>query len=172
MNGSVTVGALLQASPFCVPVEQLPLLQLWPLLHAAQALPLVPQVLVLLPLTHVEPWQQPEGQVLALQLETHAVPLHTWPAPHAPHWLPPLPHALVDVPARHTVPLQQPDGHVVALQVGATHWPATQLKPEPHDTQLLPLPPHAMPVLPARHTLPSQQPVGQVVALQEPPLTH
>ena len=85
MKGNVTVGALLQASPFCVPVEQLPLLQLWPLLQVAQLFPPVPQVLVVLPLTHVEPWQHPDGHVLALQLETHAVPLHTWFEPQALH---------------------------------------------------------------------------------------
>lgn len=105
-----------------------------------QAPPPEPQAEAWLPGWHTLFWQQPEGQLSALQ--THCPPTQASPAPQAgplPQRQAPFAHRsavsvsqALQVPpcvpqldvelTLHTLPAQQPFGQVVALQ---THWPFT-----------------------------------------------
>jgi hypothetical protein len=107
-----------------------------------QAPPFGPHCVALGAVTHVEPAQQPFGQVVALQMQ--AVPWQTLPEMHAgafphsqppstqasdvpeqgPQALPPSPHAALDSCASrmHCPAEQQPWGQLSALQ---THVPPT-----------------------------------------------
>jgi hypothetical protein len=73
----------------------LPPLQVWPLAHAPQLAPPVPQVPMLCALctTQVVPLQQPLPQEPALQ--THCPPLQAWPLPQAAQAAPLLPQVAV-----------------------------------------------------------------------------
>jgi hypothetical protein len=71
--------------------------------------------------THVEPEQQPVGQLLTPQLE-HEPPAHELPPVQTVHAAPADPHDAVVLPARHVVPSQQP-AHDVPSQ---TQLPPTQ----------------------------------------------
>lgn len=125
--------------------------------HATQAAPLVPHA-VTAGTVHVDPWQQPAGQLAASQptqtpLEQRWLPLHATPAPHphvplvqvslvrgsqAAHCAPAVPHAAAVGIVVHTLLEQHPLGHVAAEQGGATQLPPTHWVPpvqgglEPH----------------------------------------
>jgi hypothetical protein len=93
----------LPAEHVCVPAQ------------VTQAVPPVPHALFAVPPTHVSPWQQPLGQVDALQVAMHCVPLQTCALVHVAHCAPEVPHAPEVVPGMHTLPWQHPVGHVEAL---------------------------------------------------------
>jgi hypothetical protein len=96
----------------------MPFAQVWPVAHAAQAAPPVPQVAVL-EVRHVPPAsQQPFGHEDALQ--THApCALHACPVAHVLQAAPPVPQVAIPE-VRHMPPAsQQPFGHEVALQTHA-----------------------------------------------------
>lgn len=121
-----------------VPPVQTPPVQVAPLVHAAQAAPLSPQVAALCAevATHVPPEQQP------VQLKkSHAEPVvHTpltqeLPDAHMVHAAPLVPQLAADWLAHGTqrFPEQQPMGQVLALQVPVdVHWPIEHVVPLAH----------------------------------------
>ena len=172
-TGSASSGAVSQPSPVTPPPEQSPKLQVWLPAQAMHAAPPPPHAAVEVPARHTSPWQQPPGQVVALQVEPHEVPLHAWPVLQTAQVAPPVPHAAIIVPAWHTLPWQQPPGQLFALQA-ETHEVPLQL-PVPQAAHVLPPRPHAAVLLPGWQTLPWQQPLGQVESSQMKvhwPLTH
>jgi hypothetical protein len=64
-------------------------------MHAA---PPPPHAEVEVPARQTSPWQQPPGQVVALHVGPHEVPLHAWPVPQIAQVAPPAPHAAIMVP--------------------------------------------------------------------------
>ncbi len=160
-----------QPSPGRPPLVQLPLLHDWLPAHTTHAAPPLPHAEAAVPPTHTSPWQQPVGQVVALHVAAHSVPLHAWLPLHVAHALPPAPHAAPAVPAWHTLPWQHPVGQVVALHAKA-HWPAVQAWFVEHAPHAFPPAPHAAVEVPGWHTLPWQHPPGHVVALQVDGVTH
>ena len=142
----------LTQEPFwhCVPVGQL-----------TQTAPPVPQAVFVLPDWQVLFWQQPLGQLVALQTQeplTQVVPVG-----QATQATPFEPHAWFVLPARQVVPSQQPLGQLVGLQ---TQEPFLHSVPVGHAAQMAPLEPHAWFVLPGRQVVPSQQPLGQLAGVQ------
>lgn len=81
-------------------VTQLRPSQVWLPEQLEHCAPPVPHAEVEVPLKHTSPAQQPEGQVVALQVEppTQLPPVHAWPPLHVEHCAPPRPHAEVEVP--------------------------------------------------------------------------
>ncbi len=119
--------------------------------------------------THEAPSQQPEAQVLALQMHWPVDVLHAWPEAHAAQAPPPVPHSVLvcEATATHVPLLQQPVAHEAALQV---HWPVevSHVWPEAQAAQAAPPVPHPPLVSFASgtHEAPSQQPDAHEVALQ------
>jgi hypothetical protein len=165
VDGSASSGADAQVSPVSPPPVQLPAEHAWVPAHITHALPDAPHALFDVPLRHTSPWQQPVGQVEALHVAMHEVPLHTCDALHVEHCEPEVPHAPDVVPGMHTLPWQQPVGHVDALHA-KPHWPLLHVWLLLHALHAPPPVPHALDAVPGRHTLPLQQPLGHVVALQ------
>ncbi len=116
----------------------------------AQAAPAAPQAVAVRAVVHVEPVQQPFGQLAAVHgLLTQVLLMHCWLAPHAgpvPHLQAPVVQLLDafglhatqaaprvpqvdDVLVWQTFPAQQPLAHDVASQ---THWLLRQRVPGPH----------------------------------------
>jgi hypothetical protein len=147
--------------------------------HAA---PFVPQAAAVGGEVHVEPEQQPDGQVV----DVH--PVQT-PPEHVPglqlaHMAPPVPHSLLAFPGSHTFPWQQPVHPEVALQTHAPPeqiWPVEQAAPPPHvhvpvaeqPSPVLPQLTHADPLAPqfepdvgVTQAPPAQQPLGHDVESQ------
>lgn len=75
--GNESNGAVSQRSPVSPPPEQLPALQVCVPEQVLHAAPPEPHAAPELPLWQTSPWQQPLGHVVALQVATHEVPLHT-----------------------------------------------------------------------------------------------
>lgn len=90
-------------------------------------MPLVPHALSAVPDRHVEPEQQPVGQVIALHPVQVPDPVHVSPAGQAWQAMPVVPQSLVLVPGRQAPPEQHPVGQVVTSQ--ATQVPPAQLRP-------------------------------------------
>jgi hypothetical protein len=92
---------------------------LWPLAHAAQALPAAPHAALLSEeyATHTVPLQQPVEQDPPPHVQ--APLLHAWPVPQVPQAWPPVPHCEVDCAVTQTLPLQQPVGQDVESQMHA-----------------------------------------------------
>src|SRR2546423_8610393 len=92
------------------PLTQKPLAQVAPLAQETQALPLLPQVTLLVPVTQTLPEQQP-GQLVGPQTpEVVQLPFtHNWAGPQATQRLPPKPQLAGLLPSWH-MPLasQQP----------------------------------------------------------------
>jgi hypothetical protein len=171
VKGNESTVAVSQRSPVTPPPEHAPLLQVCAPEQVVQALPPLPHAEVEVPLWHTSPWQQPPGQVFALHVATHEVPLHTVFVPQLAQVAPPVPQAVAVVPDWHTLPWQHPSGQVLALQA-ATHCVPLQLSPEAQAAHVAPPVPQTEVVLPGWHTLPAQQPEGQVMALQVEPPAH
>jgi hypothetical protein len=103
LAGNVSSGAVAHVSPVSpLPPVQLPEEHVWLFEHVVHAAPLTPHAEVDVPPRHTSPEQHPLGQVVALQVATHCVPLHTCALEHEPHVAPPLPHAAPVVPDKHT----------------------------------------------------------------------
>jgi hypothetical protein len=135
--------------------------------HGRQALPPVPQAEVLVPDSQSpEPSQQPEGQLMALQVVPWQEPaMHVSPGGQASQAVPPLPHDVELVPDSQSGPLQQPAGQVDALQSMAWQLPPRQTSPSGHARQALPPVPHAVGLPPvSQKPRVSQQPVGHEAA--------
>lgn len=169
--GRLSSGAVSQRSPVSPPPEQLPPLQVCAPEQVLHVSPPKPHAALEVPAWHTSPWQQPEGQVVLLQVATHELPLQAWLLLQVEHVAPPEPHAPCIVPAWHTLPWQQPVGQVVELQA-ATHVPPLHIWLLLQEEHVLPPEPHAPSEVPAWHTLPWQQPLGQVVTLQVETETH
>jgi hypothetical protein len=132
-----------------------------------QAAPPAPHAASVLPATHFDPSQQPDGQEAAVQVQTRF-----WQAcveAHCVHATPFWPQAVAVMPETQVpVESQQPFGQVVELHVGAVvqtlalqYWPVLQM------AQAAPPFPQACSLVPgAQLPFESQQPLGQVVALQ------
>lgn len=97
-------GAVSQVSPTNVPPEQSRDEQVCELAQTLHAAPLPPHAAEVVPGWHTLPWQQPLGQVAALQLATHEVPSHAVLLPQIVHVAPPVPQAAFRVPTWHTLP--------------------------------------------------------------------
>lgn len=159
----------------------------WP--HPMQAAPLVPHWLSVGGDTQVEPEQQPEAQLVALQAEVQMPDVQTPPVQvtQAP---PPVPHAVLLVPVRQVVPSQQPEQELGSqTQAPPRHrWPEAQGMPLVPHAQAPPLVQRSdevvlqevqvtpggaqAPALRVVQVWPVQQPDGQEVASQThmPPL--
>ncbi len=117
-------------------------------LHAAHVPPALPQLIAVLPGSHVLPLQHPLTQLVASHTQLPATqrwpPVHAEPMPqrhtplaqlsavvalHAVHALPPGPHAAVVSPSWHALPWQQPVGQLVPSH---TQLPPTQRWPAAH----------------------------------------
>lgn len=176
--------------------EHAPPLQLWPMPHALQMLPPVPQAPGVFPAIHVPPTiavQQPPHETLS---QMHCPPEQRWPtahcaplpqrhappvhasdrvASHAIHAMPLAPHVESDGEL-HVVPLQHPLGHDVALQRQAppTHcWPTAHAAPvAPHthrpSRHMSERRSHATHDAPPVPQLPSDGALVHVVPLQQP----
>jgi hypothetical protein len=88
---------------------------------------------------HVDPEQQPPGQVVPLQ-PAHAPPLQNWFTGHPVHVAPPEPHIPWVLPGSHVAPLQQPAHPDMSSQTQA---PPEQRCPVEHAGPL----PHVHPPL-------------------------
>jgi hypothetical protein len=111
---------------------------------------------------HVDPEQQPFGQLVALQ------PLHSplpqvWPPGHFWQAPPPTPQAAAMLPGWHKFELQQPaQVSDVQRQVPETHsWPGWQGAPEPHLHAPLEEQPSARYGLQATQALPPEPQVAR-----------
>jgi len=169
-QSALAVQASPRAAPPEEPVTHAPEVHTWPEAQAVQAAPALPHWDADCAdcATHVLPLQQPDGQVVLLQGETHAPAVQDWPAEQPLQVAPPLPHweTVWLAWATQVLPLQQPLGQLVPLH-GVVHTPAEQTFPLAHAEQVLPDLPHwdADCADCATQVLPLQQPDGQVVAL-------
>jgi hypothetical protein len=160
--------------------------------HAAQAWPAGAQV-VRESCTHWSPWQQPSGQLAAVQ--RHAPETQAWPAPQPPSRVPhtqeppvqrsvlsptqlaqtapPMPHAVLEG-AWHAPSKQHPVGHVVPSQPEQV--PPAQSLPAGHVWQARPPAPQAVATAPLSHAPPRQQPAhvagpqGTAASIPPPPV--
>jgi len=149
----------------------------------SQTWPPEPQVLSCVPAAHRKPpmpsdWQQPVGQVVALQAacgvsQTWRVGSHCWnPADgQFAHASPPVPHSVAWVPGWQVpVVSQQPVVQLLALHAGGgavqVCVDAAQVDPLAQAAQARPLAPHAAVAVPGwQVSFESQHPVGHVEAL-------
>jgi hypothetical protein len=141
---------------------QTPAEQTFPAAQAEQVLPALPHWVALCAdcATQVLPLQQPEGQVVVLQIAVQDPAAQAWPAAHAAHAAPPFPQRDVDCAdvATQVLPLQQPDGQVVALQ---------RVPPPPPDPPPVPPPVPEGVHAPEVHIWPVAHPLQAA-----PPLPH
>ena len=155
--------------------------------HALHAPPFAPHAIAE-GLTHIEPEQQPLGQVVELH-PAQLPALQTCGEGHDWHAAPPAPQTPATLPGSHVVPEQHPL-HELPSHTQAPPWqccpvehagPAPQVhvpEPEqpspvvPQSLQVDPFVPHAAPVGGSAQTLPVQQLIGHDAALQRqaPPL--
>jgi hypothetical protein len=151
----VTQGGLQPVGAWQTPLRQAP-----PPEQATQAATPVPQALEVGGLTQTPPWQQPLGQVSALQ-PWHWPLRQVVPLGQETHETPLIPQAPFDVPGWQAAPAQQPaqrPGPQVDWQTPSTQVPP----PAVQSTQVAPPAPQVSSVE-ARQAPPgSQQPSGQV----------
>ncbi len=148
---------------------QLWLTQTWPW-HVSlrkpqswQRAPVAPHCEVLVPPTHVPPWQHP-GQLVGLQAPW---PTHRWLS-HVPPSMtqfeqawPPVPHAMGSSPPMHVLPWQHPAQLCASHDEPPVHVRFVQVAPPVQVWQGWPPVPHASSWSPCMQTSPWQHPLPQ-----------
>jgi hypothetical protein len=114
--------------------------------------PPVPQLLEVVPVTHVPLAQQPPSQLVASHVAATQPPSWQLSVGQLVQAAPPPPQLLAEVPGWHCpVASQQPLGQLLALHA-LTQVLCGEHEPALQDSQVTPFFPQAVPLLPPRHT--------------------